>query len=113
MKIAWDVTEEYLLEEKIPSRVGALIKDFISFRNKLHLGNVEDKLEDARKDRWFLKLMFHNKGIEMIDLLRILHNKVLRIVPSFVEHIEPPTITHSYNKSICNVIFNHKAVIKI
>ena len=33
-------------------------------------------------------------------------------MPSFVEHIEPPTISYSYTKSICNVIFNHNAVIK-
>ena len=56
--------------------MGTLIRDFIRFRNKLHLGNIEDKLEDVRNnDSWFLKLMFHNKGIEMIDLPGILHNK--------------------------------------
>ena len=76
MKIAWDVTKEYLLEDKIPSRVGILIRDFISFKNKLHLDNIEDKLEEVRnKGGWFLMLMFHNKGIDMIDLPGILHNK--------------------------------------
>ena len=74
LKITWDVTEEYLLEDKIPSRVGILIRDFISFKNKLHLDNIEDKLEEVRnKGGWFLKLMFHNKGIDMIDLPGILH----------------------------------------
>ena len=50
LKIAWDITEGYLLEDKIPSRVGTLIRDFISFRNKLHLDNIEDKLEDVRNN---------------------------------------------------------------
>ena len=76
LKITWDVTEEYLLEDKIPSRVGILIRDFISFKNKLHLDNIEDKLKEVRnKSGWFLKLMFHNRGIDMIDLPGILHNK--------------------------------------
>ena len=49
----------------------------------------------------------------MIDLTGILHNKkVLTTVPSFVQLIEPPIVSYSYTKSICNVIFNHKAVIK-
>ena len=49
----------------------------------------------------------------MIDLPGILHNKkVLTTVPSFVQLIEPPIVSYSYTKSICNVIFNHKAVIK-
>ena len=114
LKIAWDVTEEYLLEDKIPSRVGILIRDFISFKNKLHLDNIEDKLKEVRnKGGWFLKLMFHNKGIDMIYLPGILHNKkVLRTVPSFVQHIEPPIVSYSYTKGIRNIIFNHKAVIK-
>ena len=49
LKIAWDVTEGYLLEDKIPSRVGILIRDFISL-NKLHLDNIEDKLEEVRNN---------------------------------------------------------------
>ena len=75
---------------------------------------LEDKLEEVRnKGGWFLKLMFHNKGIDMIDLPGILHNKkFLRIVPSFVQHIEPPIVSYSYTKSIRNIIFNHKTVIK-
>ena len=57
--------------------------------------------------------MFHNKGIDMIDLPGILYNKkVLRTVTSFVQHIKPPIVNYSYTKSICNIIFNHKPVIK-
>ena len=33
-------------------------------------------------------------------------------MPSFVQLIEPPIVSYSYTKSIRNVIFNHKAVIK-
>ena len=93
--------------------MGILIRDFISFKNKLHLDNIEGKLEDVRNNGgWFLKLMFHNKGIDMIDLHMYLVSsiikKVLRTVPSFVQHIEPPIVSYSYTKSI---IFNHKAEI--
>ena len=58
--------------------------------------------------------MFHNKGIDMIDLPGILHNKkvLLRTVPSFVQHIEPPIVSYSYTKSFRNIIFNHNVVIK-
>ena len=42
----------------------------------------------------------------MIDLPGILLNKkVLRTVPSFVQHIEPPIVSYSFTKGICNVIF--------
>ena len=76
--------------------------------------NIEHKLEEVKSnDGWFLKLIFHNKGIDMIDLPGILHNKeIVRTVPSFVQHIEPPIVSYSYTKSIRNSIFNHKAVIK-
>ena len=95
LKIAWDVTEGYLLEDKISSSVGTLNRDFTSFSNKLHLDNIEDELEEVRNnDSCFFKLIFHNKGIEMIDLPGFLHNKkVLRTVPSFVQHIIPPIVS--------------------
>ena len=50
----------------------------------------------------------------MTYLVSSIINKVLRTVPSFVQHIEPPIVTcsYSYTKCIRNVIFNHKAVIK-
>ena len=33
-------------------------------------------------------------------------------MPSFVQHIEPPIVSYAYTKSIRNIIFNHKTVIK-
>ena len=59
--------------------MGILIRDFISFKNKLHLDNIEGKLEDVRNNGgWFLKLMFHNKGIDMIDLHMYLVSSIIK-----------------------------------
>ena len=52
---------------------------------------------EAKPDRMFMKVFFHNKGIEMIDLPRILHHKkVLKTIPAFVSQREPPIVSYSY-----------------
>ena len=72
-----------------------LIRDFIAYRN----GSQGDhpNVVETKPDRMFMKVFFHNKGIEMIDLPRILHHKkVLKIIPAFVSQREPPIVRYSY-----------------
>ena len=58
-----------------------------------------------------MNVFFHNKGIEMVDLPKILHHKnVLKTIPAFVRQQEPPIVSYSYTKPIYNTIF--KSVVK-
>ena len=42
------------------------------------------------KNRGFLKVYFHNKGIDMIDLPLILHNRrVTATVPNYLSNVYP------------------------
>jgi hypothetical protein len=54
----------------------------------------------------FLKVTFHNKGIEMINLSSMVHSKKVRsTLPDFIEDKEPPIISYKYTgKSIFNFI---------
>ena len=50
--------------------------------------------------------VFHNKGIEMIDLPRILHHKnVLKTIPAFVSQREPPIVSYSFTKPIYTILY--------
>ena len=56
---------------------------------------------------------FHNKGIEMVDLPKILNSRYVRdAIPSFLSESDPPMISYSYTKNISSTIFNQKRVIK-
>ena len=60
-----------------------------------------------------MNVFFHNKGIEMINLTKILNSKkVTRSVPAFFSNITPPMVSYSYTKTIANKIFNFKQAVK-
>ena len=52
------------------------------------------QVEEEAPNKHFLKVTFHNKGIEMINLSSILHCKQVRMaIPDFIENREFPTNT--------------------
>ena len=53
-----------------------IIKDLASFRLGLHKTVNITKTEDTTKT--FLKVPFHNKGIEMVNLFQILYSKPVK-----------------------------------
>ena len=58
-------------------------------------------------------MFFHNKGIDLINLPRILHYKrVAKQVPHFFRNREPPIVSYSYPKTIANKIFNFRNVLE-
>ena len=60
-----------------------------------------------------MNIFFHNKGMEQINLPRILHSsRVNRHVPSFFNHTSPPMVSYSYQKPIAGKIFNYKQAIR-
>ena len=57
----WHVTEEFQLDDKIPSRIAMLVRDIVAFRNKVHMDNKEVS-SDNKMNRMYLNVLFHNKG---------------------------------------------------
>ena len=112
LRQVWHVTEEFQLDDKIPSRIAMLVRDIVASRNKVHMGNKEVS-SDNKMNRMYLNVLFHNKGIEMINIPGILHNRIVsRTVPDFIENQEAPTVSYTYTKTISSKIFNFKNAIK-
>ena len=55
--------------------------------------------------KYYMKVYYHNKGIEMLDLPRILNIKIVR-------DTVPPMVSYTYTKSICGCIFNQRKVVE-
>ena len=60
--MVWDITEDYLERYRIPSRIAMLIRDIIAFRNRVHINQPYEVKKE--KNRGYMKILFHNKGIE-------------------------------------------------
>ena len=111
----WTFFEACFSEHEVPARVVVLIKDMIAFKKgALHIKtNDVDKL--SKKASGFLNICYHNKGIEMINVPRILNSRYVRdAVPQFINNRVPPTISYKYTctKAIGGRIFNQKKVVK-
>ena len=51
-------------------------------------GNIE---KDSRDTSGYMSILYHNKGIDMVNLPRILNSKFVRdVVPSMVKNGTPP-----------------------
>ena len=56
---------------------------------------------------------FHNKGIEMGDLPKILNSRRVRdVIPSFLSESDPLMISYFYTKNTSSMIFNQKRVVE-
>ena len=99
-------------DSSIPRRVALMVKDLITHRNRVHIPIVHDEISEKCPSN-YLKLFFHNKGVEMLNLPRILHSKrVSRSVPTFLSTTDPPTVSYSYSNTISGKVFNFRKAIK-
>ena len=77
------------------------------------LDTSEQSPSSKNSNRHFVKITFHNKGIEMINLSQILHSRrVTDTVPIFFRDKEPPGLCYKYTKTIAPTIFNFREVSK-
>ena len=69
-----------------------------------------DKLEDHK--RYFLKLKYINKGIDLIDISSIFRNPSVQklISPENFDNTEPPIVSYIYKKPSRSFIFNYTTV---
>ena len=77
----------YLLRGDIPSRIGVFIRDLIQFRYPS--GRNTDHLHGHAGNKRFIKILFHSKGMDMVDLPSLLHNKNVTCIDN-----TPPTVSY-------------------
>ena len=107
------LTESWAASHDIPSRISLLVKDLIALKIKSTGRVIDDACGKKKKDnRGNMTVLFHNKGIETIDLPKIVHYKSVRkAVPGFLNE-PPPPVGYKYMKTISSKIFNQKSVVR-
>ena len=66
----------------------------------------------AKPQRRFIKIYFHNKGIDKVNLTNILHNKLVKSkVPIYFQEQDPPLISYKYTNTISRSVFNYNQTV--
>ena len=110
MATLWNILHCWKQTHDVPDRIVILMKDLIAFRKKgVHIG--EGNIEKVSRDTsGYMSIIYHNNGIDMVNLPRILNSKFVRdAVPSMVKNRTPP---FKYTKTIGGKIFNQKQVVQ-
>ena len=114
MGVLWNVFQCWKQTHDIPDCVSVLFTDLIALKKKSSVF-VENKNNNSvsRNASGYMSVLYHNKGIDMVNLPRILNNKYVRdAVPSVVQNMTPPIVSFKYTKTIGGKIFNQKKVVK-
>ena len=62
----------------------------------------------AKPQRRFIKIYFHNKGIDKVNLTNILHNKLVKSkVTIYFQEQDPPLISYKYTNTISRSVSNY------
>ena len=96
-------------KDTFPYRIIDVLQDLIDF--KLHRPVVK---QTRKISPVFMKIYFHNKGIEQIglqQLMRQLKNKIPGIIPSTCKFKDIPMIIYKRSPTIAKKIFNYKVTI--
>ena len=106
-----NVVERLVLDGIIPTRILILVRDLMAFRLKI---NVAAKVENYKREstnKNYMNVMFHNKGMDMINLSRILNSKkVMAAVPNYLR-VPPPIVSYTYTRTIAGKILNNRKVV--
>ena len=72
-----------------------------------------DTNSTAKPRRRFIKVFFHNKGIDNVKLTSILHNKLVRSkVPIYFQEQDPPLVSYKYTNNISRSVFNYNQTLR-
>ena len=62
----------------------------------------------TKPKRRFIKIYFHNKGIDKVNLTNIFHDKFVKSkVPIYFLERDPPLISYQYTQNISRSVFNY------
>ena len=103
--------ERLVLDGTIPTRNLVLVKDLMAFRLKI---NVAAKAENSKRESTninYMNVMFHNKGMDMINLPKILNSK--KVMAAVSNYLRGPTaiVSYTYTRTIAGKIFNNRKVV--
>ena len=74
--------EHLVLDEQIPARILLLVQDMTAYRFRSKSPVRADDLKCDNSDRSYMNVLFHKKGMDMINLPKILNcKKVTETVP--------------------------------
>ena len=101
------LVEEQLHLHTFPTHLLLILKDLIKFRLGISQPQPQPLKQHTKENshKHFLKVKFHNKGIEMINLNGILRSRrVKATIPVFFQHNEPPTVSYKYTKTLSSIL---------
>ena len=91
VKIAIDAVNALVLDERILTCILLLTTDLMAYRFGLATTPRSGYVVKEDTQKYYMNVLFHNKGMDMIDLPRILNSRmVMETVPSYVR--DPPPI---------------------
>jgi len=92
-------------------QISSIIHDIFNFRLHYQFHNTNKKHTARKTPDILLKIPFHNKAIEHLELERIIHdNNITACIPNDFK-TKHPTIIYKYNNPIRNKIYNYKHTI--
>ena len=110
--IVVDVTENLVLHEEISARTLLLVKDLVAYRLRCKVMQNKTNLDRESCDRQYMNVTFHDKGMDMVDLPRILNSKkVGAAIPNYLKGL-PPIVSYTYTRTIGGKIFNNRRTVE-
>jgi len=90
------------IRKQVPKPVYYIVTDISNHRLFKPVSTHHDE-----KKQTFIKMLYRDRGIDLINLPNILHNKkVQSYIPPYFD-ATMPTISYKYTKTISSAIFNH------
>ena len=81
----WSIVNNLVTTHDVPDRIIVLVKDLIAFRKRTSPMMTDDVAKGSKTVGGFMSVRYHNKGIEMLELPKILHSKsVMNTMPQFL-----------------------------
>ena len=107
------IIDNWIATRDVPARVSVLAKDLIAYKIRAPRMDTNDVIKSNNKSGAFMTVNYHNKGVEMTNLPKILNLKEVRdTIPPFLSHRKPPLFSYSYTKTISGQISNQKGAVE-
>ena len=82
------MVEKAVLEHNIPTRILLFVKDIMAYRSRD--GEIPKVDNKEREYLCYINVLFYNKGMDMLNLPRILNSrKVMMALPTFLRGSPP------------------------
>ena len=98
-RIVVDVAQQLVSEGHIPTRIVMLVKDLMAYRQRSNVATGMNSVMKEDRERCYINVLFHNKGMNMISLDKILCSK--RVMAALPKHLRgpPPIVSYTYTKN--------------